>query len=510
MSTPTSSSTRAAGPARWDVDAWADLRGGLRFLLLIASIAVLSAGVPAGLLASVPDAPRSEAWVLTLGIMVWAGGRLSFLWVAGVPRLFDYFFWVFVYIFMGMAPTAQIRSGLTSTTTPGVDPGLDVPTAGIVIIGLVCYEVGRIICILVEHRRITGKAPSPAVSVVGAGRTWALFLISLLASAYYLMRVGPTIALGSREGAQAARAAAWADPSVRAMAYAAAVYPLLVAVGALAQLRKAAATPTARFAILGAACVGAGFLLLVVNPVASARYTFGTVAFALAVYAGATRTRRRARLTMLTGIVGFLAVFPIADAFRSTEVRVSRAGFFDEYLSNPDYDAFWQIANALSFWIDGHVVPLLQGLGSVLFFVPRSIWPGKPTDTGSLLADYRGYSFENLSAPLWAEALVNGGILMVVITFLLLGLSLRALDTRISRELRVGGPWAIVGAILPVYMTILLRGSLLQATGALVITIVCAALVRARRPEGDDPPGEPGEGSIRLRASSPSPGRGSW
>lgn len=487
MSTPTSPSTTDAAPARWDVDAWADLRRGLRFLLLVVSIAVLSAGVPAGLLASVPDTPRSDAWLLTLGLMVWAGVRLSFLWVGGVPRLFDYFFWVFVYIFMGMAPTAQIRSGLTSTTTPGVDPGLDVPTAGIVIAGVVCYEIGRVVRIAAEHRRRgRSAADTPAsTEIVGAGRTWALFFVSLIASAYYLMRVGPTLALGSREGAQAARAAAWADPSVRAIVYAAAVYPLLVAVGALTQLRRVASTSAARLAILVAAILGAGFLLLVVNPVASARYTFGTVVFALAGYAGATRTRHRARLTMLAGIVGFLAVFPIADAFRGTEVRLSRAGFFDEYLSNPDYDAFWQIANALSFWIDGHVVPLLQGLGSLLFFVPRSLWPGKPTDTGSLLAEYRGYSFENLSAPLWAEALVNGGIVMVIVVFLVLGFALRTLDTRISRELRVGGPWAIVGAILPVYMTILLRGSLLQATGALVITIACAILVRSR-PAVDD------------------------
>lgn len=456
------------------------LRPEVRWVLLIASIAVLSVALPASLVVYVPTAPRSDAWIVTLIIMVWAGIRVSVLWVDGTPRLFDYFLWVFTYIFMGIAPTAQILSGLTSTTTPGVDPGMDLPTASIVALGLLCYEAGRFLWILREDHG--GHRARPRVRPVHPWRTLALGVAGVLAAAYFVSRVGLAGSLGSRDGAQAARTAAWPDPAMRAIFYAGAVYPLLVATGALAQLSRTARTLGNRRWALGGAIGGAALLLMVVNPVASARYTFGTVAFALAVFAGAVVTRERARLTMLAGIVGFLALFPIADAFRQEATTVSRAGFFEEYLSNPDYDAFWQIANALSYWIDGLVEPGRQALGSLLFFVPRAMWPNKPTDTGIVLAEYRGYAVDNLSAPMWAEALVNGGIIAVVIVFFALGIALRAMDTRMVPAFATGGLWAIAGAILPVYMTILLRGSLLQATGALVITIIATALVAGREP----------------------------
>jgi hypothetical protein len=464
-----------------------ELRRGLRILFLVTSLAVLSVGLPAFLVSDVADLPRSDAWIVTLALMVWAGIRLSLLWVKGTPRLFDFFFWLFTYIFMGVAPTAQILSGLTSTTTPGVDPGLDMPTAGVVVLGVLCYEVGRLLWIARESRhRAAGRRL--VVRPVSSWSTVVLFLISIALSGYVLSRLGPIALLGSRDAAAAARVAAWPDPAVRSVVFASGIYPLLVSVGAMAQLRRTASNPRSRRLALIAAVAGAAILLVIVNPVTSARYSFGTVAFALAVYAGAVAARRRARITMLAAIAGFLFVFPIADAFRRAGgTAATRSGFFEEYLSNPDYGAFWQIANALSYWLDGLVIPFSQFLGSALFWVPRALWADKPTDTGILLAAYRGYTFDNLSAPAWAEALVNGGLVAVVVAFFVIGIVLRMMDSRIVPALRGGGVWAIVGAILPVFMTILLRGSLLQATGPLLLTIVCIVAVRgARAPAGAD------------------------
>jgi len=447
-------------------------------VFFVLSIAVLSIGVPAYLLADVPYAPRSEAWVVTLLVMVWAGLRLSVLWIRGTPRLFDFFFWLFTYIFMGIAPTAQIRSGLVSTTTPGIDPGLDLLTAGVVVLGVVCYEIGRLVWAVREHQEGQHKSTSIA-RPVGKTSTVVLFAVALLLSGYVLSKLGVTVLLGSRDAASAAREAVWPDPATRSVVFASGMYPLLVAVGALSQLVRTASTQARRRLSFVFALFGGAVLLLIVNPVTSARYTFGTVAFALLVYLGVVATRRAARLTMLGTIFGFLFLFPIADAFRRVGGgEVTRTGFFSEYLSNPDYDAFWQIANALSYWIDGLVIPLNQFLGNVLFWVPRSLWPDKPTDTGILLAQYRGYTFDNLSAPMWAEALVNGGIVAVIVVFLAYGLLTRWMDSQIVSAIDEGGVWAIAGAVLPVFTTILLRGSLLQATGPLILTVVCIFAVR--------------------------------
>ncbi len=456
-------------------------------VFLILSVAVLSVALPLSLVSTIPDVGRSDAWVITLTIMVWSGVRLSVLWVRGVLNLFDFFFWLFTYIFMGIAPTVQIRADEVSTTTPGMDPALDTPTAWVVLAGVAAYEVGRVIWWLTRHR---SKPPAPSRAGLSPTRVAILFAIGLVFTTFYISRVGVGGAIGSRQAAQAARAAAWPDPSMRAVFYALAVYPMLVCTGAMAQLRRAATNSAVRSVLTLTIAGGLIVLLAVANPVASARYTFGTVAFALVAYLGAIRWRGRVRLTLLGVIAAFLFVFPVADAFRTDEIRVSRGGFFAEYLRNPDYDSFWQVANALSFWMDGLVQPLRQFLGSVLFWVPRGLWPGKPTDTGILLAEYRGYSFDNLSAPIWAELVVNGGLVALVVGFLILGPALAAADRRMRLSHLSGGWWIVTGAILPVYMTILLRGSLLQATGAATVIVACLVWVRRGRPRS----GLPGSG----------------
>lgn len=448
-------------------------------MLLVASVSVLSLAIPLSLIEGVPDIGRSSAWLVTLVITVWGGVRLSILWVRGVPSLFDFFFWLYTYIFMGIAPTVQIRSGDISTTTPGVDSSLDTPTALVVLLGVGCYEASRLGWWLLRHRKPRNETPAGAVS---SARTLLLMGAGLLLSAYFIAQVGIGATLGSRQAAFAARSAAWPDPSMRAVFYSLAVYPLLIAVGGLVQVRQLLRDRVWRAAIATLSGVGLVALLAVVNPVSSARYTFGTVAFALVVFAGALRTRFRARLTLLGTVVAFLFIFPIADAFRTSDVRVSRAGFFGEYRANPDYDSFWQIANALSYWIDGLVEPGRQLLGSLLFWVPRSVWPDKPTDTGILLAQYRGYSFDNLSAPAWAEMLVNGGLIAVVVGYIVLGPALAAMDARMRDTFTFSGWWAIVGAVIPVYMTIMLRGSLLQATGSMAVAVSCLIWVRQSRP----------------------------
>jgi hypothetical protein len=178
-----------------------------------------------------------------------------------------------------------------------------------------------------------------------------------------------------------------------------------------------------------------------------------------------------------------LFLFPLMNVFRYDESQVGqRQNFFSEYMNNPDYDAFFQIANAYSFVNDGLVVPMRQLMGSLLFWVPRSFWPGKPEDTGIMLADYRGYSFTNLSAPMWSELLVNGGVVAVVIGFLILGAWVRTLDDKMAPAHASGGWWGLVGSVLPAYSLILWRGSLLQATGAFVVMMVGLIWVRKKLP----------------------------
>ena len=149
-------------------------------------------------------------------------------------------------------------------------------------------------------------------------------------------------------------------------------------------------------------------------------------------------------------------------------------------LSSGDYDAFAQLNNTLLYVGQSGITWGKQALGVVLFWIPRDIWPGKPVDTGVLLANFREYRFTNLSAPLWAEFYINLGIVGGIFGMILLGYWMRRSDDRTSVLLGSGKRPTLVALILPFYLIMILRGSLLQAMAFLALMTLCTFVVRRR------------------------------
>jgi len=126
-----------------------------------------------------------------------------------------------------------------------------------------------------------------------------------------------------------------------------------------------------------------------------------------------------------------------------------------------DFDSFAQFANGIRL-VDNDIFPHFQQiLGPVLFFVPRSIWHSKPRDTGVEIADQLSLSYQNLSAPWILEAYSNARLLGLILTSIFLGFYLCKFDLDSQLNLRT---W-LLGSILAGALFIVLRGSLLQATG---------------------------------------------
>jgi len=464
---------QANPPIRW-----------LPWTVFVVSVSILSLVLPALVIVQVSDAARSGAWVLALLLAVWSGIRLSLILAQGQARLFAFFFWLFTYVFMGIAPAVQIRGGQPSRTTPNISTFSDTTMMWTVILGVVMFEVGALLARAVpppRHRPAavdSGRRPFRPVATI------TLLLLGLALAAYFVQSVGLGPLFTSRQAAVAARREAFPDLPIRSIVAALAVYPTLVAVGGLIALRRSASGLASRMGYLVLILAGVVVLAIIVNPIGSARYPSGTVLFALVVLAGALTTATRVRATLIATVLGLFFVFPLADAFRrtTTEASFERSGFFQEYLGNADYDAVWQVSNALSYWWSGLAEPGRQALVLPFFWVPRDIWVDKPTDTGILLADFMGYSVSNLSAPLWAEAIVNGGLFLMVVVFVLLGFAVGRWDLRVMRSLRSPGVWLVAGAIFPAYSLILLRGSLLQATGAVMVTLASLLLIRQPSP----------------------------
>jgi hypothetical protein len=226
-------------------------------------------------------------------------------------------------------------------------------------------------------------------------------------------------------------------------------------------------------------------LLVTVNPINSPRYVFGTVLLAMAACLGVFATPWRFRLVALSAVVGFVVVFPLADAFRTEQTGSLDAVTPASSLLNPDYDAYAQLDNTSLYVERQGLTDGRQALGVLLFWVPRATWQDKPEDTGIVLANFREYTFTNLSAPMWAELFINFGWPGVALGGAALGWWARGRDDRVIAWLRRHRTPDVLGCILPFYLIFLLRGSLLQAMANFLVILGCAWFV-AWGPRGRD------------------------
>lgn len=448
-------------------------RGVLGVALGFVSFAALGLFVPL-LILSAPNEQRSTGWVVTLLVLVLAAARLSVLVTQGERRLFEFIFWLFTYVFFGLAPTVQMRADRMPTTTPDLDPVLDLPTALLALVGVLSIASG----FAFSNRVAAGRrTPLPEFELSRA-RLVVLSALGIAFAAYYTAKVGAGTLFSSRAESSDIEDQLWPDPSVASIIRAGSSFPILIAAHAWWSVaRRRPHAPAARLA----AVVLTALSLLITNPISSSRYGSGVVWGSFLGVLGGFRTSRRTSTSMIGIVVALLFVFPVADFFRRVnQVGASRSGFLAEYAGNGDYDAFGQLSNALLY---DRTMPLAFGrqlLGLVLFWVPRSIWSDKPVGSGVLLAQFRGYNFTNLSAPIWAEILLNFGLVGVVVASLVIGNVLGRLD-QAFRESTGGGPVDIAAAVLPFYLLILLRGSLLQATGTLVVIVGSLILLAGRR-----------------------------
>jgi hypothetical protein len=222
-------------------------------------------------------------------------------------------------------------------------------------------------------------------------------------------------------------------------------------------------------------CVLLLLLLLVLvteNPATEKRNALGPLYIALLLVAFPKLFSTWARrMWLLVG--GMVLIFPAITLFTHNHQAVGDVSpalvwnqIVDHYFSI-NYDSWANIYTAIEIagahgvqW--GH-----QLLGSLLFFVPSSLWSAKPLATGIFLADYliANYSmwFTNLSAPLIAEGYLDFGLVGVVLYAGAAAFVVTLLNKIALRSNRwVSYPSAVYGGV---FLMIVLRGSLMIALG---------------------------------------------
>jgi hypothetical protein len=440
--------------------------------------------VPTAIVGLTPTSSRS-AWMGVLLIVVVSAARFAWTVSGASRRLFEMVICLFVYGFLGIAPLVQLRTGVTPETTPGFASSFASESILVVLVGFTGIMLGSSLRSVHRPEREGAELQfsAPTLSPV---RVYLVTLLAFSLTVYYLQRMGLRSIVSPRAELDAVRAVAWADPTTAALVGGFTTMSLLVA--CIAQIllwrqrRTDGQVPNVPLAVVTLIA-----LLAVVNPINSARYAVGTVYLALLAACAIYASIRRYRAVATGALAALFLVFPLASTFRNTlEAKVQFRNPLQS-LTGGDFDSFDQINNAV-FYVAVHgTTHGQQLLGVIFFWIPRSIWPNKAVDTGILLAEFRNYSFTNLSAPLWAEFFVNGGWIALVLGMVAVGYFARAWDGRLDQQISLVGAPGIVGCVLPFYSLILLRGSLLQAVASVAVVLLLAAFLstgfaRRRRP----------------------------
>jgi len=292
----------------------------------------------------------------------------------------------------------------------------------------------------------------------------------------YIAKVGFSNVTASRFVHAGARAAVWPDPAVANIAYALSFIPLLVAAHLLVLGRTRpdlVGSNKSRLVMCGLVAIT---LAVVINPFGSARFIFGAVWLSLLAQLRIAKTWRAQRLLNLAIVVAFLFIFPLADKFSRPNASGKTFRALEVFQGNGDYDAFAQTNNAVNMVAQTGYSFGRQLIGALLFWVPRNLWSGKPDDTGIVIAEFMRYNFTNLSAPLVSELYVNGGFILVVVGFVGLGYVIRTSLHGVSESRSAAV--CIVTCVVPFYLPIILRGSLLQATGFAGLFAFCVLVVK--------------------------------
>ncbi|MFH8632361.1 hypothetical protein ACH4CC_21230 [Streptomyces lydicus] len=432
------------------------------------------------------DARFGAALAVQCVVVVHTGAALARVLTGVRARVIAFGFWLFSYVWLGLAPLAMLA---TDAYPRGflVDADTAFVTTVLVETGLVAYSAGSALASWRSSRSSVVLEPLLARRLA-PGRVLLLCGVALLLAVVLIPGQGGLSAFFlSRQAAN--EAAAQAEPSGsagRAMA------AWLLSVPAFWALVALVHVP--RFKEGDRVLRGLRWLLLplllavnavVNNPISQPRFWAGTVVLAVAFGASWLRGPRAFRVGAAGVAAVVLVVFPYSDYFRYDKREPVRVvSLAEQFTSNGDYDAFQQMETGVDY-VRTHGFSPSAALGPPLFFVPRSAWPGKPDDAGILLARHAGYTFSNLSAPLWIESYMWAGFPSVIAVFGLIGaVGRRVDDLRHRLRRRPGTLAALLVPAFGFYQLVLLRGSLMAIVGPLALLVCIPLLItrKSRRP----------------------------
>jgi hypothetical protein len=424
----------------------------------------------------------NETW-LTVLLTIYSGTHLAVRFGRGELRIVSAIFWLFVYVAMSVASLARISTGLHTYLA---DASSLTEAVLITLAGCIAYDVGQLAWRLLPQPPELGWT----IRNIDFGRLNLIGVLGIAGSAYYIYTIGLSSFFTSRasllQGVVQAGLSPQGSQSASAIVGSLGTVPLLIAwLGWTAKLSRDRVARRSPSRVLWYVTLSA-FMLIVNNPISNSRYQFLTVALAT-LFCLPNLGKRAMRLAIAGGVVLAVVAFPYSDYFRVDPVYRPpfHVNSIAVELATKDYDQMTMIANGV-WYADtfGHTDGR-QTLSDLLFFIPHSVWPERATDTGVLIGQAMAVPNVNLSAPMWLEFWLDFSWLGLIIGFLGLGwISARWDNLFVNLRRRPPLPYpALLDIALPIfvgYQFILLRGSILQAIGRLVVMAIVLLAVRGR------------------------------
>ncbi|GMK46695.1 hypothetical protein PghCCS26_38240 [Paenibacillus glycanilyticus] len=414
-------------------------------------------------------------------ILLYCSFQISAPLIRNEQRIMEMTFWLFTYVFMGIIPLVQVLSHRFAW--PGqYDEAMITRCLFMTLLGMISYHAG----IVWQRRKQRGQAgdsirafkklemSSSSYTVLGFG--------TLLLSAAMLIQSGSIRSLFLP------RNSAVSDFSVKFQGLIAdqlTKVPIFVCLSIGILLWK-----SGLFKSVGAKWMtGLLFVsaLIVSNPISTARFWFGSVILTLIMLL--LNWRKGSYLSWIAGyLVLFIVVFPYSDLFRNELYAAVNPQKISEVMETKgDYDAFQMLLNTTQYVDSFGTTQGKQLLGALFFFIPRSIWVSKAMGSGQHVAEALGYSFTNLSSPLWAEAYINFGYAGIVLLFGFYGYLSGWLQGRFRQAIRSGvlTHYHLLVPFLSAYQFFLLRGDLMNGIAYLSFFILLTLLFTLQKKQAE-------------------------
>lgn len=461
-------------------------------LVLVVVYIVLGIVLPFWVLAPLPslfpwDLGRSLAALVTQ----YAALRLALLAARGEPRFTAITFFIFVYVWVGMAASAE----LAARHFPWIAvhrPDQATKATVLIVVAILSYELGRVLA----RRKPPQPRPQRLEFVVSRPMVYAVCVAAPILFSIGVLMIGSlSVLVGTRgmfeftTGHMEKMLKLIAIFLVRSPPF---VGFVLAAYYSLSQWRTMdrGSKRSMVFCMLGMAALNG-----VANFPGTLNRAWLSAVVLTPLFALIPWRRWLAPAWIMALTLSAIVVFPYMDAFRNAatfeeglDTLVVPNNVVEPMLYKGDYDVFQQTINSVVYVERYGILWGHNLLSAVLFWVPRSIWPGKSGGTGVDVNFPLGYAFYNLSVPLWMEAYVGFSWIGVLGIMGWYGYGSARAEAAYMRRQRDGSVADMTGLLLPFwggYQFFIMRGDLINVfafSSLSMLLFVLATRVRLRLP----------------------------